>query len=88
MAVENHLLVALPKDGTLGSCKMLLRELQKDATNAWFNSESRCRHLTVGAVKELPLLDVAPDWVHPGNGLGGRQLLRAADQTGVRVLPD
>jgi 2-amino-4-hydroxy-6-hydroxymethyldihydropteridine diphosphokinase len=36
----------------------------------------------------LPLLDVAPDWVHPGNGLGGRQLLRAADQTGVRVLPD
>jgi len=61
VAVENHLLVALPKDGTLGSCKMLLRELQKDATNAWFNSESRCRHLTVGAVKELPLLDVAHD---------------------------
>jgi len=61
VAVENHLLVAVPKDGTLRSCKALLREFQKDETNAWFNSESRCRHLTVGAVKELPLQDVTHD---------------------------
>jgi hypothetical protein len=61
VSVENHLLVAVPKDGTLRSCKMLLHELQKDETNAWFNSVSRCRHLTVGAVKELPLRDVAHD---------------------------
>ena len=32
-----------------------------------------------------PLLDVAPDWVHPGNGLTGRALLETVDQTGVRV---
>jgi 2-amino-4-hydroxy-6-hydroxymethyldihydropteridine diphosphokinase len=34
----------------------------------------------------LPLLDVAPDWVHPGNGRTGRALLRAVGQAGVRLL--
>lgn len=34
----------------------------------------------------LPLLDVAPDWVHPANGRGGRMLLAATDQSDVRVL--
>jgi 2-amino-4-hydroxy-6-hydroxymethyldihydropteridine diphosphokinase len=34
----------------------------------------------------LPLLDVAPDWVHPGSGRTGVALLRAVDQAGVRVL--
>jgi 2-amino-4-hydroxy-6-hydroxymethyldihydropteridine diphosphokinase len=35
----------------------------------------------------LPLLDVAPDWVHPAIGETGRALLRAIDQSGVRVAP-
>lgn len=35
-----------------------------------------------------PLLDVAPDWAHPGSGLTGRALLAAADQGGVRRLAD
>jgi len=35
----------------------------------------------------LPLLDVAPDWVHPGNGRTARALLAATGQTGARVLP-
>jgi 2-amino-4-hydroxy-6-hydroxymethyldihydropteridine diphosphokinase len=33
----------------------------------------------------LPLLDVAPDWVHPGNGQTGRALLEAVGQAGVRL---
>jgi 2-amino-4-hydroxy-6-hydroxymethyldihydropteridine diphosphokinase len=36
----------------------------------------------------LPLLDVAPDWMHPRNGRSGRALLKALDQTGVRLLAD
>jgi 2-amino-4-hydroxy-6-hydroxymethyldihydropteridine diphosphokinase len=35
----------------------------------------------------LPLLDVAPDWVHPANGRTGRALLDSADRSGVRLLP-
>jgi 2-amino-4-hydroxy-6-hydroxymethyldihydropteridine diphosphokinase len=34
----------------------------------------------------LPLLDVAPDWVHPADGRSGRTLADAADQTGIRVI--
>ena len=34
----------------------------------------------------LPLLDVAPDWVHPAIGRTGRALLDAVDQSGVRLL--
>jgi 2-amino-4-hydroxy-6-hydroxymethyldihydropteridine diphosphokinase len=34
----------------------------------------------------LPLLDVAPDWVHPRNGQTARALLEAVDRTGVRAL--
>jgi len=34
----------------------------------------------------LPLLDVAPDWIHPAIGRTGRALLDAADQSGLRVV--
>jgi 2-amino-4-hydroxy-6-hydroxymethyldihydropteridine diphosphokinase len=34
----------------------------------------------------LPLLDVAPDWVHPGYGCTGLALLEALDRAGVRVV--
>jgi 2-amino-4-hydroxy-6-hydroxymethyldihydropteridine diphosphokinase len=34
----------------------------------------------------LPLLDVAPDWVHPANGRTGRALLGEVDQAGVKPL--
>jgi 2-amino-4-hydroxy-6-hydroxymethyldihydropteridine diphosphokinase len=36
----------------------------------------------------LPLLDVAPDWVHPGNRRTGRELLGEVGQAGVRLLED
>ena len=34
----------------------------------------------------LPLLDVAPGWVHPARGLTGRALLDVVDRSGVAVL--
>lgn len=36
----------------------------------------------------LPLLDVAPDWVHPATFRSGRALLEAVDRSGVRLLAD
>jgi 2-amino-4-hydroxy-6-hydroxymethyldihydropteridine diphosphokinase len=34
----------------------------------------------------LPLLDVAPNWVHPVNGRTAQALLQEADRSGVRAL--
>jgi hypothetical protein len=52
--VENHLLVATPRDGALATCKALLQVLQSDDTNNRLNLVMRCRHLTTGAIKLLP----------------------------------
>ncbi len=54
VAVENHLLVALPKDRTFRSCRALLKVLQHPASNAWLNQRICCRHLTVSALRDLP----------------------------------
>jgi hypothetical protein len=54
VAVENHLLIALPHDKTIGRCNQLLEVLKRDATSVWMNERIRCRHLTVGAVGDLP----------------------------------
>ncbi|MBI3920227.1 MAG: N-6 DNA methylase [Armatimonadetes bacterium] len=54
VAVENHLLVLVPKDGTLRSCRDLLGVLQDEKTTRWLNQRIRCRHLTVSALAELP----------------------------------
>lgn len=54
VAVENHLLVAVPRTGGVEDCKELLRVLNMDSTNTWLNERIRCRHLTVGAVGEIP----------------------------------
>lgn len=54
VAVENHLLVALPRTGTVSDCKELLNVLSRDSTNSWLNERIRCRHLTVGAVGDIP----------------------------------
>jgi len=54
VAVENHLLVAEPRTGGVNDCKELLRVLSMNSTNAWLNERIRCRHLTVGAVGDIP----------------------------------
>ena len=56
IAVENHLIVVTPKDGTLKSCKKLLRVLAKQKINDFLNERIRTRHLTVEVVKSIPLV--------------------------------
>ncbi|VGM95232.1 Type I restriction-modification system methyltransferase subunit [uncultured Avibacterium sp.] len=55
IAVENHLIVVTPKDGTLKSCRKLLKILSKPKVNQFLNEQIRTRHLTVGVVKSIPL---------------------------------
>lgn len=54
VAVENHLIVCKPNDGRIESCQNLLEVLKSSFTNDWLNKRIRCRHLTVGAVREIP----------------------------------
>lgn len=54
VAVENHLLVLVPKNGELYQCENLLRLLSKEYVNEFLNNRIRCRHLTVSAVSEIP----------------------------------
>lgn len=55
VAVENHLIVCQPKDGKVDSCEQLLRQLQTPSVTKWLDRTIRCRHLTVGAVREIRL---------------------------------
>lgn len=55
VAVENHLIVCQPYDGQEISCVRLMRALKSDVVDDQLNREMRCRHLTVGAVKSLPI---------------------------------
>jgi hypothetical protein len=55
VAVENHLIVLVPKDGAFSACMRLMKSLQLKDTDDWLNQRIRCRHLTVDALKELPL---------------------------------
>lgn len=57
VAVENHLIVLKPKRGNANICKQLIRILKGEATNVFLNQRIRCRHLTVGAVKEIPWIN-------------------------------
>jgi hypothetical protein len=57
VAVENHLIVLKPKDGTIKQCNKLIEFLKRASANQWFNERIRCRHLTVSSVKEMPLME-------------------------------
>jgi hypothetical protein len=54
VAVENHLIVLKPKNESLKDCKRLIKVLKSSITNDYVNNRIRCRHLTVGAVKDIP----------------------------------
>jgi len=56
VAVENHLLVAIPKSGGIEACKALLTLLKAESTDEWLNGRIRCRHLTTRALSEVPWL--------------------------------
>lgn len=54
MAVENHLILAIPHSGTLQDCHDLLRLLKSPATSKWLNLHMCCRHLTISSVTSIP----------------------------------
>ena len=61
VAVENHLLILLPRDKSLYRCKQILKILKAPESNGWFNQRIRCRHLTVAAVRDLACYGIAKD---------------------------
>ena len=54
VAVENHLVVLLPKDGSIQTCRKLMRRLASPKSDRWLNARLRCRHLTTRALSEMP----------------------------------
>ena len=61
VAVENHLLVALPKNGGRSSCLELMGVLADERSGDWLDQRIRTRHLTVSAINDLPWLDGEAD---------------------------
>lgn len=57
VAVENHLIVLRPKDGSIESCRKLLDNLRNTRTKEWLDKRVCCRHLTISALKDLPWWD-------------------------------
>ena len=54
IAVENDLIVLVPKDGRIETCEKLLEILKDERTNKWINEAIRCRHLTIKSLADLP----------------------------------
>lgn len=54
VAVENHLIILKPKDGSLETCQSVMAVLGSRDTRSWLDEEIRCRHLTVGALQRMP----------------------------------
>ncbi|MFT5622303.1 MAG: hypothetical protein ACI9FZ_000223 [Bacteroidia bacterium] len=55
VAVENHLIVCIPRDQSIDSCRQLVEQLKLPNTNEYLNERIRCRHLTVRAIKQIPI---------------------------------
>lgn len=55
VAVENHLIILHPVAGTVTACRSILRVLQRKKTREWLDKRYRCRHLTVEAIREVPV---------------------------------
>lgn len=53
--VDNHLIVLVPKSGTLSDCRNVISSLKDSRTDDWLNREIRCRHLTVKIVARIPV---------------------------------
>jgi hypothetical protein len=54
VAVENHLLVLVPKDGSVSQCRLAVDALRHPTVDAWLDRRIRCRHLTLSALSALP----------------------------------
>jgi hypothetical protein len=60
--VENHLIACVPRDGTLVTCQRLIAASADERTTAWLDQRLRCRHLTVSALRDVPLPDRPAGW--------------------------
>ena len=52
--VENHLIVLTPRDSSTATCERAVDLLNSQEAKRWLDDRIRCRHLTVGAIKEMP----------------------------------
>ena len=52
--VENHLIILMPKDGSLDACHHIVDTLCSTHAREWLDNRIRCRHLTVRALSEMP----------------------------------
>jgi len=52
--VENHLIVLLPKDNSVETCRKALHFFNSADCDRIINARIRCRHLTVASIKDLP----------------------------------
>ncbi|RQP25746.1 Eco57I restriction-modification methylase domain-containing protein [Piscinibacter terrae] len=57
VAVENHLLVAIPRSKDIEDCRKLAKLLLSENSKSFVNSKLRCRHLTTGVVSAIPIDD-------------------------------
>lgn len=55
VAVENHLIVCRPTHGGVTVCRRLLSRLRAPEATRFLRDAIRCRHLTVGVLKRLPV---------------------------------
>ncbi|MNG13672.1 hypothetical protein D3C84_973620 [compost metagenome] len=56
IAVENHLLILKPRDGSIEKCLRLIDELRFRRVNDWLNAVSRCRHLTTRILADIDIV--------------------------------
>lgn len=54
VAVDNHLIVARPIDGSLDQCQKLLDRLRQPQVTEWLDERYRCHHLPVEAIRLIP----------------------------------
>ncbi|WP_120338719.1 N-6 DNA methylase [Cryobacterium soli] len=59
VAVENHLILLMPLDQEVATCLRLRDVLSDQRTSDYLDERIRCRHLTVGSVREIPWLEAA-----------------------------
>jgi N-6 DNA Methylase len=57
IALENHLIALQPHDGQLETCQRILATLQQPYVRRFIDNVIRCRHLTVSALRQIPLSD-------------------------------
>lgn len=57
VAVENHLIVAIPVSGGVAACRRLLNRLKSQEVTDHLNRTIRCRHLTTGTLAAIPWSD-------------------------------